>query len=107
MNLTDTRRAELRRIADGAHDRNRGVWTSSFRRGRDDARSRLNDALDHDADDAFEGAAIEMDADACWHGNGDDYGQGWLSVLDDVRRVLPSWPWLPDTPDHEPEGPGA
>ena len=103
MNLSDTQSAELRRIAAGAHDTNRAP-SSAFRRGRDDARNRLAGVLDHGTGDAFEDAAIEMDGDACWHTDGDDYGQGWLSVLDDVRRVLPSWPWLPDDPNPAPEG---
>jgi hypothetical protein len=98
MNLTDTQRAELCRIADGSSDTNQGAWTSAFRGGRADARGRLSAVLDAGDGDAFEDAAIEMDADACWHEYTSEYGSGWLSVLADVRRVLPSWPWLPDTP---------
>jgi hypothetical protein len=100
VNLTDTQSAALRRIADGSCDRT-GTPSSAFSRGRDDARSRLAGVLDHGTGDAFEEAAIEMDADAAFRTDGDDYGQGWLSVLADVRRVLPSWPWLPETPDPE------
>lgn len=104
MNLTDTQSAELRRIADGAHDTNRAAWTTAFRGGRDEARRQLRDVLDTGDGDAFETAAIEMDAGSCWREDGDEHGQGWLSVLDDVRRVLPSWPWLPETINPEPEG---
>lgn len=101
--ISDTQSAALRRIADGSCERP-ATPSSAFRRGRDDARSRLGDVLDHGTGDAFEEAAIEMSGDSCWHEDGDDYGQGWLSVLADVRRVLPSWPWLPDTPNPAPEG---
>lgn len=105
MNLTDTQAADLRSIAGGTHDRS--APSSAFRRGRDAARGQLCIVLDAGTGDAFEEAAIEMSGDSCRHEDGDDYGQGWLSLLDDVRRVLPSWPWLPDTPNDEPEAPGA
>lgn len=92
--LSPAQLCELRQIADGARDTNRHLWTSAFRAGRDHARSLLRDLLDSESDGAFELAAIEMDAEACLHEG--DCAQGFLSVLGDVRVVLPSWPWLPD-----------
>lgn len=94
VKLTPAQLAELRQIADGDRDSNRQLWTPAFRDGRDHARSRLRDLLASEDDDVFEQAAIEMEAEAClaegW------LADGFLSVLDDVRVVLPSWPWLPD-----------
>ncbi len=93
MNLTGTQRAELRHIAEGGHDMNRNTGSLAFREGRDHARSRLRDVLDTQDDDAFEESAIEVDAESCLFEG--EFSFGFLSVLDDVRVVLPSWPWLP------------
>lgn len=94
VKLTPAQLAELHQIADGARDSNRRLWTPAFRDGRDHARARLRDLLASEDDD-FEAAAIDMDAEAYlfegW------LADGFLSVLDDVRVVLPSWPWLPES----------
>ena len=102
MSLTDTQRAELRRLADGARDTNPATWSIAFRSGRDEARRSLRDVLNAEPGDASQSAALAMDAGSCWHDECDEHGRGWWSLLDEVRRVLPSWPWLPNTP--EPEG---
>ncbi len=100
--FTEAQRAELASIANGHRDTNRHVWGAPFRDGRDHARGRLLDVLFSEDDDALEQTAIEMDSESCLFEG--EFSFGFLSVLDDVRRVLPSWPWLPATLDTETEG---